>query len=70
MTEHYTRNTVSANRFNHIYVLEWFHESSGEWTAVEGTVFFRNAQRNMRNQRAAWPKEKFRLQKYTPEIMR
>ena len=55
-----------ANKFKQIYVLEWLHEESGEWTAIEGSVWLRNAQRTMRDTRARWPKDKFRIWKYVP----
>ncbi len=65
MTEHFTRNTVSK-KFQQIYVLEWFHKESGEWTAVEGSTDLRFAQRAMREARARFLKDKFRIWKYVP----
>lgn len=56
------------SKFQQIYVLEWLHKSSGEWTAISGDTSFRRAMRSMKESRGKYqPKDKFRTRKYVPE---
>lgn len=55
------------SKFQQMYVLEWLHKPSGEWTAVSGSPRLKTAQREMRAFRKSNPEDNFRIRKYVPQ---
>ena len=56
------------NKFSSMWVVEWFHKASGEWTAVEGDTKLARARSFMRKWREDThffkTGDKFRIAKY------